>query len=229
MKNFDKDPIELTDEETYELVKQIAEIEYSKNKTANTFQSVDDGVNNFFTYALDKDTRNKKGLKYYKSLSLAHFKNLVHMELRNQLAYQFRKIGVQKLILEADSLDRPIYRDNDSESLGDTIVDERTLNQIEEDLEIDTILSKIDNTNNDQIYIKIQHGTEEEIHPFSYRNLTKYYYNFSNSKKLNSASFKGVLYKSNNNEELKNDEIKKVIEDYKKYILNNDILGGATV
>lgn len=229
MKNFDKDPIELTDEETYELVKQIAEIEYSKNKTASTFQSVDDGVNNFFTYALDKDTRNKKGLKYYKSLSLAHFKNLVHMELRNQLAYQFRKIGVQKLILEADSLDRPIYRDNDSESLGDTIVDERTLNQIEEDLEIDTILSKIDNTNNDQIYIKIQHGTEEEIHPFSYRNLTKYYYNFSNSKKLNSASFKGVLYKSNNNEELKNDEIKKVIEDYKKYILNNDILGGATV
>lgn len=225
----DKDPIELTDEETYELVKQIAEIEYSKNTRANNFQSVDDGINNFFTYALDKDSRGKKGLKYYKSLNLAHFKNLVHMELRNQLAYQFRKIGVQKTILEVDSLDRPVYRNNDSETLGDTLIDERNLNQIEESVEINSILSRIDNTNNDQIYMKIQYGTEEEIHPFNYRNLTKYYYDFSDNKKLNINSFRGVLFNSSNNKELENDEVKKVIDDYKKYMTQNNILGGATV
>lgn len=229
MKNFDKDPIELTDEETYELVKQIAEIEYSKNRAANTFQDVEDGVHNFFAYTLDKDSRGKKGIKYYKSLSAAHFKNLVHMELRNHLAYQFRKIGVQKLIIESESLDRPIYRDNDSESLGDNLPDERLLNQTDENLELDTILSKIDNTNNDQIYMKIQYGTEEEIHPFNYRNLTKLYYDYSDNKKLNPTSFRGVLYKSDTNEELKNDEIKKIIEEYKKYMLNNNILGGATI
>ena len=90
-------------------------------------------------------------------------------------------------------------------------------------------MSKIDNTNNDQIYMKIQYGSEEEIHPFNYRNLTKLYYDYSDNKKLNPTSFRGVLYKSDTNEELKNDEIKKIIEEYKKYILNNNILGGATI
>ena len=48
-----KKPIELTNEETYELVKQIAEIEYSRNSNARLYQDVDDGVNEFFTYSLD--------------------------------------------------------------------------------------------------------------------------------------------------------------------------------
>ena len=229
MKNFDKEPIELTDEETYELVKQIAEIEYSRDASARLYQDPEDGAVEILTYALEKDARGKKGLNsYYKQLPMKYFKNLMHFEIRNNLSYNFRKTGVQKTVLDVDSLDRKAFYNNENETLGDLIPDERVLNQSEEDLELNTILSKIDDTDNNEIYMKIQYGTEEEIHPFNYRNLTRYYYDFSDNKKLNPTSFKGVLYKSSDDKELENDEIKKVINKYKKYLLDKNILGGAT-
>ena len=226
-----KQPIELTDEETYELVKQIADIEYSRDASAKLYQDSEDGAIEILTYALEKDKRGKKGLNsYYKHLSMKHFKNLMHFEIRNNLSYNFRKISVQKTVLEVDSLDRKAFVNNENETLGDTIIDERHLNQMEEDLEINTILSKIDNTDNDNIYMKIKYGTEEEqIHPLNYRNLTKYYYDFSDNKKLNTNSFKGVLFDSSNDKALEDDEIKEVIKDYKRYMTQNNILGGATI
>lgn len=224
-----KKPIELTNEETYELVKQIAEIEYSRNSNARLYQDVDDGVNEFFTYSLEKDKRGKKGLNnHYKKLSLAHFKNLIHLEIRNSLAYQFRKISVQKTILERDSLDRTAFLNNDIIQLKDTIPDDKDLNQIEEDIELNSILSRIDNSDNNQVYMKVQYGESEITQPFNYRNLTKLYYDYSDNKKLNSNSFKGILFNKQTDEELKDEEIKTLLTDYKSYIKENNILGGTT-
>ncbi len=224
-----KKPIELTEEETFELVKQIAEIEYSRNANARMYQDAEDGAVEFLTYSLEKDARGKKGLNsYYKQLDMAHFKNLAHFEIRNHLNYQFRKKGVQKLILESASLDSNAYTNNDVMTLGDIQEDNRTMEKIEEDLELNAILSKVHNSDSDRICMKIKYGTEEQIHPFNYRNLTQFYYNFSDSKKLNANSFKGILFNSFTNKELEENEIKGIIKNYKDYIIDNNILGGAT-
>ena len=223
-----KKPIELTEEETYELVSQIAKIEYSRNNSAKQYQDIEDGVNEFFAYELEKDARGKKGLNtHYKKLSMSHFKNLVHLEMRNSLAYKFRKNGVQKLILECDSLDRQAYENNESVYLGDTIADDN--NTLEENLELSNILSKVDDTNREDIYIKVQYGESEEIQPFNYRNLTKLYYDYSDNKMLSCSDFRGLLFNKSDNTELDDKKIKQVIKEYKTYILNNNILGGEAI
>ena len=222
-----KKPIELTEEETYELVSQIAKIEYSRNASAKLYQDVEDGINEFFAYGLEKDSKGKKGLNnHYKQLSMSHFKNLVHMEIRNSLAYKFRKTGVQKLILECDSLDRQAYDNNDSVYLGDTIADDSST--LENNLELNNILSKVDNTNREDIYIKVKYGETEQVQPFNYRNLTKLYYDYSDNKMLGCSDFKGLLFNKSDNTELDDKSIKEIIKEYKTYILNNGILGGAT-
>lgn len=222
-----KKPIELTEEETYELVKQIAEIEYSRNASAKLYQEVDDGISEFLTYALEKDARGKKGLNnYYRQLDMSHFKNLIHFEIRNHLNYNFRKSKVQKLILESDSLDRQAYTNNEGLTLGDIQEDTKSIEDIEESIELDNILSKVDDYNSNRIYMKIKYGEEEKIQPFSYKNLTKLYYDYSDNKKLNSNIFKGIFFNSQTNEELEEDRINKIIKRYKLYMKKN-ILGGA--
>ena len=228
MKNFkNKQPIELTEEETYELVKQISEIEYSKNSSTRFYQDAEDGAIEFLTYSLEKDRKNKKGLNnYYRTLNMSHFKNLVHMEIRNGINYQFRKGKVKKLILESESLDKIAYESSDNHTtIGDMIPDEQYTNDINNNLELDAILSKISDENDDSLYIKLGN----EISPFNYRNLTRLYYDFSSNKKLNSSDFTGVLYNKETDTALEENEIKKIINKYKAYLKKNYILGGATV
>ena len=223
-----KKPIELTEEETFELVKQIAEIEYSRNANARVYQDAEDGAVEFLTYSLEKDARGKKGLNsYYRHLDMSHFKNLVHFEIRNHLNYNFRKTKVQKLILEPASLDSHAYSNNDNLTLGDIQEDNRSMEEIEEDLELDGILNKIDDTEHKDIYIKIKHGTEEEVHPFNYRNLTQLYYEMCSNKTVTVKDFKELLYDKNTNKALEDNIIKKVLLEYKQYMKHNNILGGA--
>lgn len=232
MDNFkNKKPIELTEEETYELVSQIAKIEYSRNNSAKLYQDVEDGVNEFFAYGLEKDARGKKGLNtHYKKLSMSHFKNLVHLEMRNSLAYKFRKNGVQKLILECDSLDKKAWEAPDNyTTIGDNIPDEKYINRVNDNLELNNILLKVDDTNREDIYIKVQYGESEEIQPFNYRNLTKLYYDYSNNKMLSCSDFRGLLFNKSDNTELDDKKIKQIIKEYKTYILNNNILGGEAI
>ena len=233
MKNLkSKQPIELTEEETYELVNQIAKIEYSRDASARLYQDAEDGAVEVLTYALEKDARGKKGLNsYYKHLSMSHFKNLMHFEIRNNFKYHLRKPKVQKTILECDSLDRQAYYDNENVALGDIIAGDNNIEQmeeqLEENLELNNILSKIDNTIRPDIYIKAKYGNKESIQPFNYQNLTKLYYDYGHTKMLGYSDFRGILFNKEDNTALDDKKIRQILKEYKNYLLNNNILGGA--
>jgi len=237
----DKKPIELTEEETYELVKQIADIEYSRNINAKLYQDADDGAVELLTYALEKDARGKKGLNSYKQLDMKHFRNLIHLEIRNGLNYHFRQKKVQKLILEPDSLNKTVFDNSNSTTLLNLQADNQANLALENDLiiedvdasidtQLEEILAKVNNSSSKRFYIRINFGIDKNIiYPFSYRNLTELYFNLSNNKKLANKEFKGFLFNKFTDEPLEDSVIKKLLKNYKNYMKKNNILGGDAI
>lgn len=221
-----KEPIELTEEEIYELVKQIAFMEYSKNPNANLYQSAEDGAIEFLTYAYEKDAKGKKGMSYLRQLPMKYFRNTVHYEIRNGINYNLRKKPVKRMLYETDSLQEPVFETGNNEynrTRGDYIIDEKYINDVETKTDLDYIIKKIDDIEDNNLYIKLGY---DDIHKFSYKNLIKLFFSLSDNRKLNSKDFKGVIFDKETNTELDDIQIKKVLSNFKSYIKDKNILGG---
>lgn len=219
-----KKPIELTEEEIYELVKDIALIEYARNPMAGRYQSAEDGAIEFLTYAYEKDSRGKKGMSYLKSLPMKYFINMVHFEIKNGINYNLRKKPIKRALYETDSLEEPInYMDSREIARGTTIPDERYIEEIEIKTDLDCIIKNIEDIGNDEVYIKINGS----IHDFSYKNLAKLYFDLSDNKKLNCTDFRGLLFSKETHEELDDKVVSRLLRKFKRYIIKNNILGGV--
>jgi hypothetical protein len=219
MKNkfANKTPMELTPEELLELTEQISYIEYSRRSDIRKLQDYRDGAQELLTYWYEKSARGKTGINEIKQKynNMAHFTNLLHFESRNGINYN------------TDSLEQSVRLENSSESgkvLLDTIPDRTHIRQIEDSLDIDLILSRIDNTIKPDYIIKYN---DKDLYKFSYRNLAKTYLDLFRGVKISNKDLDGVLIKSEDNTPLNKEEIKSIMHDFKNYIKNSNILGGA--
>lgn len=227
-KFFDKTPLELTEEELLELTNQIAMIEYSRRNDIKMYQTPEDSAQEILTYLYHKDKVGKKGMEDIKQLPMNYFTNMLHLEIRNNINYVLRKKKNQRLLYNTLSLDQDKEYDENSKSLIETIPDDTYSNKLEYNLDMDTILNKIDDTKDK--YITINYGVgENSVSKFSFRNLTKLYLYLFEGKKLTYKNFEGFLYNSKTNKQLELHEIKLIIDKYKNYIKKEHILEGGIV
>lgn len=225
---LDKTPMELTEEELYELEKQIAKIEYDRKPIIERIESAEDIAHEVLYYAYDKSARGKIGINEIKQKPMKHFINILHFETRGNIAYTLRKSKTQKYLFNTLSFDQ----DNDEDSLitykpiKDTYIDTRSIDKVEDNLNLIQILEQIDNTEDDKIIIKYGVSQENLGSKFSFRNFTKLYFDLFNGKKLTYKDFRGTLYNKETNQELEDKEIKKLICNFKKYMKRINVLGG---
>lgn len=224
----DRKPAELTAEETYEIISEIALSEYQKRNDIKQLQDYMDGADELYTYLLEKDNKGKTGLKaLQQKCTMAHFLNILHMETRNGINYIIRKKKNQRFLYETSSLSELNFTESDSlATIEEFIPDTEALFSAELNIEFEKILQSIDDTENKSIVINYGNGANRCTFNFSYRNLTKIYFKNFVKSKLTYKDFKGILY-NNSGEELGDDEIKSILSDYRKYIKDNLILGGA--
>lgn len=219
----DKKPIELNPEEMIELISSITAIEYSRKKDILLYETTEDGAYDIYTHLFGLSKRGKRGLKELQSeCTMAHFINVLHMECRNHINYILRMKKTKRLLFDTKSLESTIENDDDRKLLIDLIPDTKSLDEIENLLELDSILNKIDDTENSSILIRYDTNKTEK---FSYRKLTKLYYNESCNKKLNSKHFKDLLIDAETKQSLSDKEIKQILTDFKQYY-KDIILGG---
>ena len=145
-----------------------------------------------------------------------------------------RKKKVQTQIYNTVSLDQPAYLVAEHSACNrfvkDVITDENEIHKSERKIDLNVILSNIDNTNtiNNNIKIKYGDGKAKCIFDFNYRNLAKIYFDLSCGKKLLAKDFEGVLVKTGTEEELSTDDITPILSGFKKYIKDNNIITGGT-
>lgn len=227
-KFLDKTPLELTEEELLELTNQITMIEYNRKPDIKKLQDPEDGAQDLLCYAYEKSAKGKIGINEIKQKPMKYFTNILHLEARNGINYIIRKKKSQRFIYNTLSLDQDKEYDENSKTLIETIPDDTYSNKLEYNLDIDTILNKIDDTKDK--YITINYGVgKNNVSKFSFRNLTKLYLYLFEGKKLTYKNFEGFLYNSKTNKQLELHEIKLVIDKYKNYIKKEHILEGGLI
>lgn len=227
-KFLDKTPLELTEEELLELTNQITMIEYNRKPDIKKLQDSEDGAQDLLCYAYEKSAKGKIGINEIKQKPMKYFTNILHLEARNGINYIIRKKKSQRFIYNTLSLDQDKEYDENSKTLIETIPDDTYSNKLEYNLDIDTILNKIDDTKDK--YITINYGVgKNNVSKFSFRNLTKLYLYLFEGKKLTYKNFEGFLYNSKTNKQLELHEIKLVIDKYKNYIKKEHILEGGLI
>lgn len=228
---MDKKPKELTTEQLLELTNQIAMIEYSRRNDIQYLQDSEDTAQSVLTYLYDKSSRGKIGIKEIQDRcenNMKHFINTLHMETRNSINYIIRKPRTQNSLYKTDSLNELVHLEGDVlRERHELIPDKESMVKVEQDIELNHILSHIDKSESNRIIIKYGSGTEETSFKFSYRNLTKLYFDISSNKKLIAKDFKGLFYNSKTGQELEDNQVKEILKNYKNYMKRNHILGGA--
>jgi hypothetical protein len=223
-----KQPKDLTAEELLELTNQIAMVEYSRRNDIKMFQTYEDSAIDVLTYMYEKQARGKKGIDEVKKLPMNHFINTLHFEVRNNINYIVRKKQNRRLLYNTISLEDKYEpgNNNDYRTNGDVISDERQLEETEVNFDLENILSKIDDTENESLIIKYGYNKGKTEQKFSYRNLARLYFNLCDNSKIKSKDLKGILFDGNTGLEIEEDQIKKIMNQFKKYIKESCILGG---
>ena len=157
-----KKPVDLTSEELLELTNQIAMIEYSRRNDIKMYQTPEDSVQEILAYLYHKDKVGKKGMEDIKQLPMNHFTNMLHFEIRNNINYVMRKKKTQSHLYNTISLEDRYdsHGNGDYRTNEDMLPDERQLEESEVNFDLENILSKIDDTENNNLVIKLY---QEEI------------------------------------------------------------------
>lgn len=226
-----KKPTELTNEELYTLVNQITKTVVLRKQAVNIIAEPEDLVHDVLTYLYDKSSRGKIGIEEIKENTMKHFQNILYREVTNTINYQLRKPKVQRFINETSSLDESIKgKEDTSYTMGDIIEGFNYINEFEEDQYVESLLNKFSDTiKNDNLCIVLDFGNKKCSLSFSYRNLARAYFNLFEGKKLTFKDFKSVLFNIKTKLALEDNEIRKVLADFRKYIKQNNILGGELI
>ena len=220
---LDKKPVELTYAELLELTNELTLAEYKKRNDISSLQTSEDAAQEIITYMLEKSQRGKIGLKELQERStMSHFINILKVECRNSINYIVRKKKVQRQLYNTNSLDEVLY---ENKTLEDFVSDTKSIDSIEVKLELAEILSRIDDTENYSITIKYKDDADKCF--FSYKKLAKLCYDLSANKKLTCKDFLGILLDSKTNIALNERQIRNILNEFRQYIKNNNILGGV--
>lgn len=220
---LDKKPVELTYAELLELTNELTLAEYKKRNDISSLQTSEDAAQEIITYMLEKSQRGKIGLKELQERStMSHFINILKVECRNSINYIVRKKKVQRQLYNTNSLDEVLY---ENKTLEDFVSDTKSIDSIEVKLELAEILSRIDDTENCSITIKYKDDVDKCF--FSYKKLAKLCYDLSANKKLTCKDFLGILLDSKTNIALNERQIRNILNEFRQYIKNNNILGGV--
>lgn len=229
-KFMNRQPKELNPEELLELITSITLQEHQRNGYINSIQSYEDTAQEMITYFYEKSAKGKTGMKeLQEQYTMPHFINILHMEARNSINYILRKKKTQRQLFNTDSLDKPVVFDSNGEpkeNLVDNIADESDLKQVDIKIELMTLLSRIDNTEDSAYTIKYN---EKDSGIFSYRKLAKVYSDLSNNKRLSAKDFEGTIYETKTGRALTKEEINPILTGFRQYIKENQILGGTII
>ena len=234
--NFEKKkPTELTDEEVYTLVEQIVKIIFLRKPAVNIIMEPEDLTQEVLTYLYDKSARGKIGIEEIKKENtMKHFQNILYREVLNTVNYKLRKPKVQRFLNDTVSLQEPakytsIYAEKD-QTYEDIIEGYNPVEEVEEDQYVESLLNKFSDTiKDDNLGIKLDLGDEICSLTFSYKNIAKTYFNLFEGKKLTFKDFQGIFFNKNTKLALNDNEIRKVLADFRKYIKQNNILGGEII
>lgn len=225
-----KSPKDLTIGEISDILTEIAKYEYNKRSDIQQIQDYNDVAQEVITYMLEKQARGKKGLKeLQEKCTMAHFMNILHLECRNNINYIIRKKKTQRYLYNTDLLSTPVGG-NESEdvirTLEHVIPDSKYLDELDINLELQDILSNIDNNESNRIVIKYRNGDNECIFKFSYKNLIKTYFDLYTNKKFTTKNIQELLYDPRTNMRLSEHRTRDIIKRFKSYMIENEILGG---
>ena len=225
-----KSPKDLTIGEISDILTEIAKYEYNKRSDIQQIQDYNDVAQEVITYMLEKQARGKKGLKeLQEKCTMAHFMNILHLECRNNINYIIRKKKTQRYLYNTDLLSTPVGG-NESEdvirTLEHVIPDSKYLDELDINLELQDILSSIDNNESNRIVIKYGNGDYECIFKFSYKNLIKTYFDLYTNKKFTTKNIQELLYDPRTNMRLSEHRTRDIIKRFKSYMIENEILGG---
>jgi hypothetical protein len=230
----DVSPKDLTIGEILDILTDIAKYEYNKRSDIQQWQDYGDIAQEVITYMLEKQSRGKTGLKdLQEKCTMDHFINILHLECRNNINYIIRKKSTQRYLYNTDLLSTPAGVAEDksgpNKELADIIPDTKYLSEIETKLELQDIISDIGNIEDNSIVIKYGEGTNECIFKFSYKNLTKLYFELYSNKKITYKDLSEFLYDKETNTKLDSHKIKDIVTKFRNYILDNKILGGINL
>ena len=226
-----KKPTELTHEELYTLVNQIVKTTVLRKQQVNIISEPEDIVQDILTYLYDKSSRGKVGIEEIKENTMKHFQNILYREAANTINYQLRKPKVQRFINDTISLNEPLKSDNDNAyTIEDIIEGYNPIEELEEDLYVESVLEKFSDTiRDDNLKIILDLGNKKCSLTFSYRNIAKAYFNLFEGKKLTSKDFNKVFFDKNTNQILEDKSVKNILTDFRKYIKQNNILGSEMI
>ena len=230
--NFEKKkPNELTNEELYILVSEIVKTVVLRKQIVNIIMEPEDLTQEVLAYLYDKSARGKIGIEEIKENSMKHFQNILYREVLNTINYTLRKPKVQRFLNETDSLDKTIKTNEDTSfTMGDIIEGYNGIKELEEDQYVESLLDKFSDTiKDDNLSIELDFGDETCSLTFSYKNIARTYLNLFEGKKLTFKDFKGIFFNKNTKLALNDNEIRKVLTDFRKYIKQNNILGGEII
>ena len=235
--NFEtKKPIELTEEELYALVNQITKVVVFRKQAINIIAEPEDVVQDVLTSLYDKSARGKKGINEIKENTMKHFQNILYREVLNTINYQLRKPKVKRFINNTLSLDKCeeilLGDDEATACLGKVIEGYNGIKEAEENQYAESLLNKFsDKILDDNLCIVLNFGNKKCSLSFTYKNLAKAYFYMFRGKKLSFKDFKSVLYNLKTKLALEDNEIRKVLADFRKYIKQNNILelGGEII
>lgn len=229
-----KKPTELTNEELYVLVQQMTKIMVQRKQQVNIIAESEDITQDVLTYLYDKSSRGKVGIEEIKENTMSHFQNIIWREISNCINYKLRKPKVQRFLNNTVSLQEPAkYTDIHAEkdqTYEDIIEGYNPIEELEEDLYVKSVLEKFSDTikdNNLEIILDI--GDKKCSLTFSYRNIARVYLNLFEGKKLTSKDFEKVFFDKNTKHTLEDKSVKNILTDFRKYIKQNNILGGDLV
>lgn len=224
-----KKPKELTTQELLELVKQVADIEYNRRIDIKQIQTSEDGAQDLLCYWYSKNTNNNIRIEELKNnCTMSHFINSMHFQARNGICSIIRAKNSQRFLYNTSYLSQIISGNKEpmgekSITLEDTLVDTNYDINLNKNVDLYITLNKIDNTIHKDKLIKYENG---DTYPFSYRNLARAYYDLFKHGRIDINEINKVLFDNHHNILPKNVAID-TIKQFKKYIKNNYILGGA--
>lgn len=237
---------DMTDEEVYELSKNIVERLVNKKPIVKKCgYEVEDLLNHQFIYWYEKQNRgNQSPLTLKETITKKHLRNLLYMEFSNAINYLVRSPKSQGMINEIELKFQP--SDNGDDARNDfaentlyhksvSAKDECLESSIKAEYEIEKekMLTFISNNESDSIFIRYNEFSGTPTYKkFSYKNLADYYCDLNKNTKVTVKDLDGVLVKQNDDATYSNldkDTIRALMKNLKEEVslnlFNNDIGG----
>lgn len=237
---------DMTDEEVYELSKNIVERLVNKKPIVKRCgYEVEDLLNHQFIYWYEKQRRgNQSPLTLKETITKKHLRNLLYMEFSNAINYLVRSPKSQGMINEIELNFQPTESGDDAQkdfvenalyhksiSAKDECLESSI--RAEYNVEKEKLLTFISNDESDSIFIKYNEFSDTPTYKkFSNKNLADYYCNLNKNTKITVKDLDGVLVKQNDDATYSNldkDTIRALMKNLKEEVslnlFNNDIGG----